>query len=73
MPANTMKKVRQLYERIAQELESAATHSQVAAHHVEASDIARACAHGMAVTGHVRKAERMLGEIAEIHSGKARV
>ena len=72
MPSNSQKQVQRLYRQITAELEAAATHSQVAAEHMGASDIARACAHGMAVAGHVRKAERMLGEVAEIHSGKAK-
>ena len=73
MPPNSQKQVQRLYRRITAELEAAATHSQVAAEHMGVSDIARACAHGMAVNGHLRAADRMMGEVAEIHAGKARV
>jgi hypothetical protein len=54
-------------EILIRELELAITHAKVAATHFRGNEVPRACAHTLAVEGHVLSAAELLGEIAKLH------
>lgn len=59
------------YREMARQLRAAAEHCDVAAAHMVAGEIPRACAHGMAAQGHVVKAQRLMEERAVDHSDRS--
>ncbi len=54
-------------QQIAEELESAAAHARTAANHFKQSEVPRACAHSLAVDGHIAAAKELLTEVAKTH------
>lgn len=58
---------------IASELELALKHSTVAVDHFQNSEVPRACAHTLALEGHLIIATDLLKEIAKFHSSKAAI
>lgn len=71
MSENTLVTAGGLYARIAEELEIAARHSRVAAEHFNHGDVPRGCAHAFATTGHIRNAQVVLDEAAQLHASRA--
>ena len=60
------------YERVADELETAARHCRTAAQHLRDGEIPRLAAHAWAALGHVRTADTTLAEQAQIHAQRSR-
>lgn len=58
---------------ITEELEGAAKHSRIAAEHFLNSDVPRACAHTLALEGHIAVIAEILEEVAKLHRLKAKV
>lgn len=58
---------------IAKELDQAKEHALVAANHFTASEVPRACAHTLAVQGHLSAVMELLSEVAKLHATKARI
>lgn len=58
---------------ISTELEKALKHSQIAADHFLNSEVPRACAHTLALEGHLIVISEVLKEIAKTHRIKASV
>lgn len=58
--------------QIATELEQAAAHARTASDHFLQKEVPRACAHTLAVDGHIIAAKELLNEIAKIHRLKAK-
>jgi HEPN domain-containing protein len=54
-------------DEMATELEKAAAHAKTAAVHFRAGETPRACAHTLAVEGHVQAAKEALTQIAKRH------
>lgn len=52
------------YRRLAAELDRAAAHAKTAAKRLMAGELARGNAHGLATTGHLTKAQRMMDDLA---------
>jgi hypothetical protein len=52
---------------LVRELEKTVAHAKVAAAHFRSQEVPRACAHTMAVTGHLVVADTLLKEIAVDH------
>ncbi len=59
------------YREIARQLRAAAEHCDVAAAHMVAGEIPRACAHQVAAQGHIVKARRLLDGRAVEHSERS--
>lgn len=58
---------------ITEELESALKHSKIASEHFVNSEVPRACAHALALEGHIIAIAELLAEIAKFHRTKAKV
>jgi hypothetical protein len=58
-------------DEVAGELERAARHASVAARHFRDKEVPRACAHTLAVEGHLSTCRRLLDEIAVAHAAHA--
>lgn len=58
---------------ITDELESALKHSKIASEHFVNSEVPRACAHTLALEGHIIAITELLAEIAKLHRTKAKV
>jgi phosphoribosylformimino-5-aminoimidazole carboxamide ribotide isomerase len=56
------------YQRLAEELDRAASHARVAAQHFLDGTVQRGPAHGLAAAGHLSKAKKMLDVLAESHA-----
>jgi hypothetical protein len=54
-------------DEAAAELEKAAAHAKTAAAHFRSSEVPRACAHVLAVEGHLQATTESLAEIAKRH------
>ena len=59
------------FERAAAELELAVKHAKTSARHLREREMARAWAHGFALVGHLRKAQKVVDEIADDHAKHA--
>jgi len=58
------------FRRLAEEIETAASHARTAASRYMDGEQARGAAHGFGVSGHLEKASEMLSEIARMHADK---
>ncbi len=56
---------------VATELEQAMKHAKIAANHFASTEVPRACAHTLAVQGHLNIVNEILGEVAKLHRTKA--
>lgn len=56
---------------IANELDQAMRHAEIAADHFASSEVPRGCAHTLAVQGHLVVVNEILNEIAKLHKNKA--
>ena len=60
------------YETATAELEQAVLHLRTSARHVRGREGARIGAHAFAAYGHVRRAQQLLDQLAELHASKSR-
>ncbi len=58
---------------VATELEQAMKHAKIAASHFSSTEVPRACAHTLAVHGHLAVVKDILAEVAKLHKTKAGV
>lgn len=61
------------FEAVADELETAAAHARRAGQHFGEREVPRGSAHALALRGHLRRAERALQAIEELHATRARI
>src|SRR5262245_16980897 len=73
MASELLARTAERYEASAAELERAAKHLRIAADHFRQGEVARGCAHALAVHGHMRVVQRQLDDHAEMHRTKAQV
>lgn len=66
-----IKETAEKFRRLAEELETAASHARTAAVRYLDGEQARGAAHGFGVSGHIEKATGMLSEIARMHADKS--
>ena len=60
------------FDKIAAELETAATHAKIVALHYRNHEVARAGAHSLAMQGHLVNANDLFNESARVHASFAR-
>jgi hypothetical protein len=58
---------------IFKELENALKHADIAANHFLLAEVPRACAHTIALQGHLAVVSEILAEVAKLHRAKASV
>ncbi|MBL4846379.1 MAG: hypothetical protein JKY65_12700 [Planctomycetes bacterium] len=64
MSSETLEAAQAGYRELCTELELALAHAKTVLDHLEASELARAGAHGFAVAGHLEGARRKLADLA---------
>ena len=70
---NDLKDQSNRLKSISAELEKALKHSSIAIDHFQNSEVPRACAHTLALEGHIHVVQELLIEISKLHSIKAGV
>ena len=70
---NDLKEQSNRLKSISTELEKALKHSNIAIEHFQNSEVPRACAHTLALEGHIHAVKELLKEIAKFHRIKAEV
>jgi hypothetical protein len=73
MASEELEAVAASFAAIAEELEKAAAHARRAGEHFGEREVPRGSAHAMAVRGHLRRAEKTLAAIEELHATRSRV
>ncbi len=56
---------------VANELDQAMKHAKIATGHFSGSEVPRACAHTLALQGHLSVVAELLAEIAKLHKDKS--